>query len=786
MKVIVMMQWVRQIHLWLMLFVGLSAKGGNTPIEQPFFHYLSQSNISLSFFIKQYDYNYHHAILQFKRVPLQETSTAITYGGAKLGVKILQADFDTLRQLFKVKIATEILEGSIPHAAVGVEFKIADWDNSDYLLMPAAAYNGNRFQSRRIAYSPKLLDPKDIGPDKYIIISDVPRLNINEGPSKISLRSGDLSAPFVGIHHGNIKKAFLLHFNPSNDMGDHGVLFQENRMRDEAVLSLTTPVVREGYRYFITDNQFDSKDQPLDFKKGDKIVFEFDISVFEAPRLQALFDKVFVCRNAAFLDQSLPAVHPFSSAFEVLEKKFNEQNFVPEYGYYSVGMRETYTQDWAIGWTGGMITTYPLYVNGSDQTKKNVIRNFNWLFPNGIAPSGFFWETGEKGTIWYGGDQRKFHTKQWHIIRRSADALYYILKQFFHFKALNEPVLPAWEAGVKSVADAFVRLWSANGQMGQFVNSITGKIEVGGSTSAAIAPAALVYAYQYYRNPEYLEVALALAEHYYQNYIEKGITCGGPGDALQNPDSESAYSMLESFVVLYEHTKDAKWLQRSREMAHQFATWVMTYNYKFPAESLFGKMEFKTVGTVWANTQNKHSAPGICTHSGSALLRLYQYTGDEKYAFLLQQIARAIPQYLSHPDKPIGDMKIGWISERVNTTDWLEGIGEMSYMSTWAETSMMLTKLEIPGLYLHPEKQLAIAFDNIDCEVVKRSPRNFVLKLYNPTMQDAKITYYIEGNRAFTSFYGNFNKNNNYVIELKKGETKYLTIDNKRKMLAAK
>jgi hypothetical protein len=766
-----------------LMLVPQMLAGGAPNSAANFFEQLKAENLKLLFCINQYDYNYNHNVVSAVQLSVNKTTTRLKYRGSEWMIKFDRLVYDAGKGVWNVQMSAEVVQGALSDAVVGIAFRMQNWDVKDYLLMPAAAYNGNRFESRRIAYSPKLLDPKDIGPDKGIIISDVPRLNINEGPSQISLRCGDLAAPFVGIHHNKYKKGFLFYFKPQNNWGDHGIVFQENRSRNEALLTLTTPVLRRGYQYRIADNQYDSKDLPANFKKGDRIEFEFQLTNFQAAQIQDLFDKSFELRYPEFLNTALPAVHPFSSVFQVLEKKFNEQNFVPEFGYYSVGMRETYTQDWAIGWTGGMITTYPLYFAGADSTKKNVIRNFNWLFPKGIAPSGFFWETGEKGTIWYGGDQRKFHTKEWHIIRRSADALYFILKQLFHFQREKVAINAEWEKGLKSVADAFVRLWDTHGQMGQFVNSITGKIVVGGSTSAAIAPAALLYAYKYFGDENYRRVALQSAEYFYQNYIQKGITCGGPGDALQNPDSESSYSMLESFMVLYEQTGDAKWLQRSREMAHQFATWVMPYNYVFPNNSLFGRMNFKTVGTVWANTQNKHSATGICTHSGSALLRLFRYTGDMRYARLLQEIARAIPQYLSHPDKPIGAMKIGWISERVNTTDWLEGIGEMAYMTTWAETAMMLTKLEVPGLYLHPEKAIAIAFDNIECKIVSADADALVIELSNPTKQHARITYFIDGNADDADFYGNFNRPNGPVLSLAAGEVRRIKLDRRSKVL---
>jgi len=248
---------------------------------------------------------------------------------------------------------------------------------------------------------------------------------------------------------------------------------------------------------------------------------------------------------------------------------------------------------------------------------------------------------------------------------------------------LNIPVSPGWEQGTQTVANAFVKTWKKYGQLGQYVNNITGELIIGGSTSGAITPAALILAARYYKNPEYKTVAGQIADYYYQNYVTKGLIYGGPGDALQNFDSESAYGMLESFTVMYEETGDKKWLDMAENMAMQYVTWVSSYDYKFPANCTLGKLGKKTTGVVWANTQNKHGAPGICTHSGASFLRLYRATGNPFYLDVLRDITRAIPQYLSTIENPIPSLQPGWICERVSTSDWLEGIGELFSGSTW-------------------------------------------------------------------------------------------------------
>lgn len=641
-------------------------------------------------------------------------------------------------------------KSGLKQAAVAVELEFANWSPKNYVLLPAAAYDGNRFLSRKIPYSPKLYFAQDIGTDKPVIITDVPRLNFGDGVSRIQERSGSLSVPAIGFHDPKRKKGFLFFTKQGNEFGDYGLGIEETRDRKRAIISITSPVVRELHNYRICDNEFPSLDQPRDFKADDEVKIEFRVYEFAAPKLQNFFDKFAEVRKELFPPALPKPSLPFSACMELQEQKFNRDNFVRKHGYYSVGPRQNFLQDWQIGWTGGMISTYPLLFAGDAQTRKNILRNFDWLFPNGIAPSGFFWDAGRNGTEWIGGDIRKPHTGNWHLIRKSGDGVFFIIKQFLLMEKLGIAVKPAWRKGVKRVCAAFVKLWNENQQFGQFVHSLTGEICVGGSTSGAIVPAALVLAADYFSEKKYLAVAEAAAEKFYREFTVKGLSCGGPADACQNPDSESWYALIESYAALYEATGKKIWLTRAAETSRQFSTWVVGYDFKFPPQSTFAKAGIRTTGSVYANTQNKHSAPGLCTFSGLGLFKLFRATGDHFHLDMLRDIAFGLPQYLPHPLKPLGDAKPGWMCERVNMTDWegQEHIGETLKMTTWAETSLMLTTIEIPGLYVQPDKSLVVAFDNITAEIISDSAKEIVVQLGNPTPAPAKVKIFSETSRA--------------------------------------
>lgn len=111
-------------------------------------------------------------------------------------------------------------KSGLKQAAVAVELEFANWSPKNYVLLPAAAYDGNRFLSRKIPYSPKLYFAQDIGPDKPVIITDVPRLNFGDGVSRIQERSGSMSVPAIGFHDPKRKKGFLFFTKQGNEFGD--------------------------------------------------------------------------------------------------------------------------------------------------------------------------------------------------------------------------------------------------------------------------------------------------------------------------------------------------------------------------------------------------------------------------------------------------------------------------------------------------------------------------------------------------------------------------------------
>lgn len=572
----------------------------------------------------------------------------------------------------------------------------------NYVFIPACCYAGNQFHVLKYGYTP-MFRLHDAKVDMPVTITDVPRLE-PDGSGKIEVNTGDAATPCIGVFSAAEKRGILVFTVQQINGKNLGLAYEQGEIR------LTWPVKRDlEYRMCRTyKNETPWVDEPA----------EIPCKILEFPceTLAAFFRVFFENRKIMGLDDRRPEVMPFERQFQVQRDKFNAMNWNEEKEFYMIGTDRTHFQVWQPGWTGGGLSGYPLMKLGGPLEQERQMKTLHYLFST-QQESGFFPGIVDFSGKAFGDGFLVEGTENYHLIRKSADVLYILMK---HFKLMGERSIEIPEeflAGTKKLADAFVRLYRKYGQFGHFVDDKTGDIIVGGSTSGAIAPAGLAMASRFFDRAEYMEVAEAMAEHYYRTSLSRGYTTGGPGEILQGVDSESAFGLLETYVVLYEMTGDEKYLAWARENAHYCSSWVVSYNYRFPEKSEFGRHDMKTVGSVFANIQNKHSAPGICTLSGDSLYKLWQWTKDELYLEMLKDIALPLGQYISMDDDPIYDWNIspedrdsgdpakmekhrmpqGFINERVNMSDW-EGddhIGGVFHGSCWSETSNLLTLAEV-------------------------------------------------------------------------------------------
>lgn len=208
-------------------------------------------------------------------------------------------------------------------------------------------------------------------------------------------------------------------------------------------------------------------------------------------------------------------------------------------------------------------------------------------------------------------------------------------------------------------------------------------------------------------------------------------------------DSESVCAMLESFVCLYEQTKDPQHLQYAEVAADMFASWVMSYNGKFPQGSTLDKLGIQTLGGIIANAQNHHIGPSTATNSISFLFRLYRYTGKQTYLRLLEDISTCLSQYVCRYDGHIGTLKAGMMTEQINLTDALNDSGEIWDVSaSWSQNNVLLTYAEVPGIYVDFARRITGVFDHVDAMVYYEDKK---ITITNETEYACTISVVIEG-----------------------------------------
>ena len=94
----------------------------------------------------------------------------------------------------------------------------------------------------------------------------------------------------------------------------------------------------------------------------------------------------------------------------------------------------------------------------------------------------------------------------------------------------------------------------------------------------------------------------------------------------------------------------------------------------------------------------------------------------------------------------------------------------------------MLTWIEIPGLYVQPDKGLAWAFDHIDARVLSHAGDRATVRLTNPTKFPARIRTLIESSRAAREPLGANALFGCPLIEIPAGGVRDLTFDTRYKV----
>ncbi|MGC9452441.1 MAG: hypothetical protein ACP5I4_13460 [Oceanipulchritudo sp.] len=92
----------------------------------------------------------------------------------------------------------QVIKGNPREVAWGLSLFDPEWSTENYVLIPGAVYGGNCFHAKPYAYAPPVVGPDPEGTDRTPWIGDLPRLQLEAGPSHLDQLSIDTATPRNG------------------------------------------------------------------------------------------------------------------------------------------------------------------------------------------------------------------------------------------------------------------------------------------------------------------------------------------------------------------------------------------------------------------------------------------------------------------------------------------------------------------------------------------------------------------------------------------------------------
>lgn len=683
-----------------------------------------------------------------------------------------------------LKYIFQLRKGDLSSAGVAVAFDFFNWSIQNYILVPAMIYGGNRFRILPIKYPPYIHDPAERPLDMPVTTTDILHLNKDGSHAKIEMTTGNMATPMFSFFNPATKTGLIILTNQQSRFGNNGMFIEEDAgsltKNKKISFIVSAPGVRE--QRYVMCGRAPSGDKAADWKTGETFSLQFKIFYFKADNLTEFYKKVFEKRKALSGKNTFSNTTPYSVAADLILQHFDKDKWLEN---DSVAMFNNHPDsdnpyNYQIGWNGIPVITYPMVIDLTPERLRRVLLSFHHVYDESQGKSGLFYAVNMNGKI-YGDPHGKMAERPTIAMpRRSMDVLYFGLQSFDLLKKYGyaDSIKPSWDMALKRCADGLVNVWKKYGQFGQFIDVDNLKMDINGSTAGCAAGAGLALASKYFHHLEYLKVAEEATDMYFKRDFMKGYAGGGAAEILQSPDSEAPWDMAETCMELYAVTKNQEWVHKAEFAVNMLSTWMVSYDYKFPENSAMGKGGIHAAGTIFASSQNNHSAPGYYILSGDFMLKLFRATGNPLYAQMYKDQSHNVVQYVGAPYNPF-KKAIGTVTERVQLSDW-EGHneGHTSYNDSnmaW-EVLAALTCEENPGIYLHTDDNTFIALDHIEANVIKRDAKGVLLKLKNTTPYDAKVSIFAETLRQSQQPMGRFSFTKWPKVEVKSGETKTIMV----------
>lgn len=225
---------------------------------------------------------------------------------------------------------------------------------------------------------------------------------------------------------------------------------------------------------------------------------------------------------------------------------------------------------------------------------------------------------------------------------------------------------PEWMAWCKQFGDWLVPQQRADGSFPRSWNAGSGTPREESGTSSCIPVPLLVKLSEETGQQKYLDCAIRAADYTWETYGSRGIFIGGATDNPNVTDKEAGMLALEGYLILYENTKENKWLERAKAAANFAESWIWIWNVPMPIDADTATLGWKPgVPTIGLNgiTARGSGVDQYMAWSVPAYAKLYKYTNDEHYLDVARILLLNTKAMLAIPGRTYDLLGPGWQQE---------------------------------------------------------------------------------------------------------------------------
>ncbi|MBE6593705.1 MAG: hypothetical protein E7642_06900 [Ruminococcaceae bacterium] len=258
---------------------------------------------------------------------------------------------------------------------------------------------------------------------------------------------------------------------------------------------------------------------------------------------------------------------------------------------------------------------------------------------------------------------------------------YEFIRTYLTLKKINID-RPAYLDAARGLCDFFVEHFSDKYGFGKKWRLSGECLDEGGTIGGFVIPA-LVKMYDVTAEKKYLDIAERAMHFYMERDLDKFVSTAGALDTCC-VDKETSFPFIVSGILLYESTKNEKYLECAKKSAYYFTSWMFHYDPIYDASSEITEYNVTVKGLTSVSAQHHH----LDMYAGIVvpyLRRLAELTGDENWRVRADMMWRAVTQYIGDGELKIHNVvrPVGSQNEALFHCRWGFGSGKRGQLNDW-------------------------------------------------------------------------------------------------------